>query len=327
MLFDNWKFPFRSMFSALNNERGELNIGGDKDDDDDDKKDGKDIELDDDDLKGANDDDDDGTGKGITVDLDDEDDDGKSDDQKKADKQEKAWAAMRVANKKLSKQVDALTKQIQQNKTTPAQPAQPQYQNQQYQQQQVGQQQYVDGMPVPRTEKEWDELAKRDWKVAVDLRSKLNAQSLLKQTQTTQKHEEVLAGSKQRVLKRHPELNDNSSEKTKVYLQILNDNPQYLTDPKGPIHAMRDMEEYMEETLGYKREDIIKAEKRGKEKAEERHNRVALTSTHGRHTTKGRTVTLTKDELEFCKFNNVDPKKYAANKHRLEKSGKGGIQL
>lgn len=84
----------------------------------------------------------------------------------------------------------------------------------------------------------------------------------------------------------------------------------------------------MAETLGYKQEDIVSAERRGAQREAERISRVAIQSASGRTPHTGeRVVTLTKDEVDFCKHNEIDPKEYARNKQRIAKATKGGFEV
>jgi hypothetical protein len=124
-------------------------------------------------------------------------------------------------------------------------------------------------------------------------------------------------------------LNDPNSEKAKVYRNIVTANPEYTVQKKGPLSAMYEMEDYMEKHMGYKREDIVKAEERARQEETERLSRVGLTSTPGRHAADTTNkVTLTKDEIDFCELQGIDKKSYASNKKKLASAGnKGGIQL
>jgi len=177
------------------------------------------------------------------------------------------------------------------------------------------------------TETQWDELAKKDWKKAVDLRAEIKARQQYQQFSTSDEFNRVLEESKTDVLQRHPELSDPTSEKSKLYRNIVTANPEYTSMKKGPIHAMREMEEYMERNLGYKREDIVKAETKARADEQARLNRVQISSTAGRNVSEGNKVMLTKDEVDFCKMQGIDPKQYALNKKKLASSGRGGIQL
>jgi 16S rRNA C967 or C1407 C5-methylase (RsmB/RsmF family) len=258
------------------------------------------------DLLDLGDDDEDDESGDVEVDL--------SDDEEEEAPSNKAFAAMRVENKDLKQTVDTLTADVESLKATPA-PQQTTY--------------VPPDSDDPRkwTEDQWDSLAKSDWKKAVDFRSKIQAEDRINSNRTTSEFNRILEDSKQKVLIRHPELNDSNSEKSKIYRNIVTANPEYTMQKKGPVNAMYEMEEYMEKNMGYKREDILKAELKGRESEAARVNRIQLTSTTGHNLTEGSKVTITKDELDFCKLQGIDPKTYASNKKRLEKSGKGGIQL
>ena len=237
-------------------------------------------------------------------------------DEDKEEPSTKAFAEMRIENKDLKTAVDNLTSTVESLKSKPAYvpPAQtytPPESND----------------PRKWTEEQWDSLAKSDWKRAVDLRSEIQAQDKISRDKNTTEFNRVLEDAKQKVLIRHPELNDSNSEKSKVYRNIVTANPEYTNQKKGPLSAMYEMEDYMEKNMGYKREDIVKAELTARQAESDRHSRIQLTSTTGHHLTEGSKVTITKDEMEFCKLQGIDPKVYAANKKRLETSGKGGIQL
>jgi len=246
----------------------------------------------------------------VEVDL--EDDADKID--REAKDRNKAFASMRIENKELKNAVDTLTQQVSNlatkttapRTTTPASPA------------------------IPQTDAEWDELADKDWKKAVDLRSIQNAQNIMAKQQQATKAESALEEAKQKVIATHPELNDNNSEKAKIYLTILDANPDYLTQPRGPLYAMRDMEDYMENTLGYKRSEIRSAERAGAEREASRQNRIVLNKGVGRtsNASSENKVVVSKDEMEFCKFHNIDPKEYAKNKQKLSKSSaKEGVSI
>jgi len=241
----------------------------------------------------------------IEVDLEEEDEKKEREEKDR----NKAFATMRIENKELKDSVSTLNQTVSELQTRPAAPIAP-----------IAQE-APDG--VPKTDEEWDKLAQTDWKKAVDLRSIQNAKSIYTQQQKTTKAETTLTEAKQKVLAVHPELNDNSSEKAKIYLNILEQNPDYLAHPKGPIYAMKDMEEYMESTLGYKREDIRSAERAGAKREASRQNRIVLNKGSGRTGTgDSNKVVVSKDEMEFCKFHDIDPKEYAKNKQKLSKSAK-----
>lgn len=186
---------------------------------------------------------------------------------------------------------------------------------------------YDPNNPRTWTKEQWDAYADKDWQGAVDLRSKIQMEDFSASQSRVNADAAVLNASKLVVAKKHPELNDDYSEKTRVYLQVLQENPRYLTDPKGPIHAMRDMEEKLSE-LGYVDEAAALAERKGVKKEKDRQARVKIVSGKGKSPiSKSRSVTLNKDEVEFCKHNGIDPKQYAVNKARMSKTKKGEVQL
>lgn len=281
----------RTFFDILHDNRGFVD-----NEDEDDVDDLLDIEEDEEDDSGD-----------VIVDLSD-------DDEEEDPPANKAFAAMRVENKELKTMVEDLNSTVEELKQTPA---------------------YVPPVHTPPnsddpktwTEDQWDALAKSDWKKAVDLRSSIQAEDRITKNKQSADFNRVLEDSKHSVLTRHPELNDPSSEKSKIYRNIVTANPEYTVQKKGPLTAMYEMEEYMEKNMGYKREDIVKAELSGRQAEADRHSRIQLTSTQGHNITEGSKVTITKDELDFCKLQGIDPKVYATNKKRLEKAGKGGIQL
>lgn len=222
----------------------------------------------------------------------------------------KAFASMRIENKELKERQATLESQIQGLSARPAQKPEP----------------VNDG--IPRTDAEWDTLADKDWKRAVDLRSNMNAQHVIAANNQVIESSKTLEKNKSRVLERHPELNDNSSEKSRIFLNILSTHPDYVNHPNGPIYAMRDMEDHMETVLGYKPSDIVTAEKNGAQRESQRQHRIVLNKGGGKPIGGGdRIVTLTKDESDFCKLQGIDPKEYAKTKKKLSKSGKEGVAV
>ncbi len=157
----------------------------------------------------------------------------------------------------------------------------------------------------------------------------MNAQNVIATNNQAVQNNNALEKSKTRVMERHPELLDDNSEKTRLFKQVLANNPDYVNHPNGPIYAMRDMEDHMETVLGYKRSDIVTAEKKGAQREAGRQHRIVLSGAKGKASggdgdTK---VSISKDEAEFCKINDLDPKEFAKNKKKLAKSGKEGVTI
>lgn len=250
------------------------------------------------------------------IDLDEED--AADDDFKKLDN--KAFAAMRKEAADAKKERDAFRQKVKDYENKPAPrpaPVAAPVVDPNRRREMIG------GVVVPETKAEWDALARVDWQTAVDMRSIQNARKVQEENRKVEATSRILDESKNKVLQRHPELGDASTEKGKIYLSILDKNPDYLTMSKGPILAMRDMEDEME-ALGYTREQIFDTKKANAQSETTRVNRGALTRA-GQMPAKegGRTVQLSKDDMEFCKSQGIDPKDYAREKLALENNRKG----
>lgn len=252
------------------------------------------------------------------VDLDEEDE---KDRVAKLDRksQNDAFATMRREAAEAKRQRDELQQKIKEYEARAAQPAP---QPAQYQSPTGRQREMIGGIPVPETREEWDMLARKDWQAAVDLRSILNTRRLQAESKQVDAATRAMEESKQRVLQRHPELADATTDKGKIFLSILDKNPEYLTMSKGPILAMRDMEEELE-ARGYTRDQIFDSKKVTAQVEATRVNRAALTGGGRMPEKQGRTVQLSKDDLEFCRANDLDPKDYAKEKLALESNKRG----
>lgn len=233
----------------------------------------------------------------------------------------RAFAAMRKENTEWKKKHSELEKKIKELSEKPpvqaAAPTQPQYTAPHQQRE------FINGVPVPQTKVEWDALARQDWQLAVDMRSIINARRITAEARSVQDNARTLDEAKIKVLEKHPELNDATTDKGRIYLEVLDKHPEYLTLPRGPIYAMREMEEIMEERglLSDKKEKDLA------QKESQRVSRAALTA-GGKFTPKSdkKIVTLTKEELEFCEQSGLKPETFAQKKYELEASKKG-VQL
>lgn len=230
----------------------------------------------------------------------------------------KAFAAMRKEAADAKRERDDLRRKVKEHESKPApvvrQPAPVQDPNRR--------RETIGGIVVPETKEEWDSLARADWQTAVDMRSIISARKVQEEVRRVDSNTRALEESKNKVITRHPELADATTEKGKIYLSILDRNPEYLTMNKGPILAMRDMEDEME-AQGFTREQIFDSKKASAQTEVTRVNRGALTSAGRMPEKTGRTVQLSKDDMEFCKTQGIDPKDYAREKLELENNRKG----
>jgi hypothetical protein len=183
--------------------------------------------------------------------------------------------------------------------------------------------QMINGVAVPETREEWDALARKDWKLAVDMAAITSAQTVNQQVTKQQEANRMLEESKQEVISKHPELDDANSVKGRIFLQVLEKNPHYVNLPEGPILAMYKMEKIMKEQ-GMTNDQIYGVSSAAVAQREAtRVSRASLTGAGRMPEKQGRTVTLSKDDLEFCKVQGLDPKEYAKSKLDLEAAKKG----
>lgn len=232
----------------------------------------------------------------------------------------KAFAAMRKSNKEIKARADAAERKLKELESKNSEPVRP-YQEP-IQRTASPTREHINGVPVPQTKQEWDALARQDWQTAVDLRSIINSRRITVEARQAQESLKTLEGSKNKVLTKHPELDDINSDKSKIYLQILDENPEYLNHPRGPIYAMRDMEERMEESG-----KGSPAPSSGNSQREAlRTARTALTGGGRTPERSSNTITLTKDQLEFCQRMELDPKDYA-KQLLAQANAKKGAQL
>ena len=269
---------------------------------------------------------DDDTGKNKDIDLD-QDDEHKNLNKLPDNERNKAFAALRKeaaeakaerdALKERMKEYEASVKQREENYIDRANREALAQQNRYN----APQREVIGGIPVPQTSKEWDELAETNWQAAVDLRSIMRARELQEQQRQNAKMSADLDESKNRVLKTHPELNDETSIKTKYFRKVLDSNPEYLRMSKGPILAMRDMEELMIED-GIPAEEVYSSRSIKQVVDRTINDRKTLSGSGGKGSsgdTNKRTVSLTKDEQEFCKSQGLSFEDYAREKLSKER--------
>jgi hypothetical protein len=234
--------------------------------------------------------------------------------------QNDAFAAMRKEAAEAKREREELKKKVADYEARMNQP-QAQPQTAQYVPPQ-GQREHIGGVPVPQTKAEWDALARQDWQQAVSLMSVIKSREEYAKYRGAERSAVTMEESKQRVLQRHPELADVSSDKSRIFLSILDRNPEYLTMSKGPIVAMREMEEELE-AKGYTRDQIFDSKKVQAQQEATRVTRGSRTGGGKMPEKQGRTIQLSKDDLEFCRANDLDPKDYAKERLAMENNKRG----
>lgn len=184
------------------------------------------------------------------------------------------------------------------------------------------------GAVVPKQagpETEWDKKVQTNWKGTVEELADARAEAKYKEFRAREDAERNTQFEQQRVanlrqdnikkaLGRHPELDDNTTEKAQIYRGILEKNPQYLADPSGPILAMRDMEDELRE----QGKMVDTATQRIVEKEVVRQSRAAASQAPaGGAKSKSNVIVLTKDEKEFCDNHNLKYESYARSKRMI----------
>lgn len=181
--------------------------------------------------------------------------------------------------------------------------------------------------PQPVTPKpeptEWDQRLQKDWKGTVEELAEQKAKSIIAQEKELQKQEaekqrvaNLLESNKSDVMKRHPELEEEGSQKQELYRQVLVEHPEYLANPFGPKLAMYDMEERLRQmgVVDNTTKQVVQ-----KEVARQvRTNGAAIPK--GTTSTSTKSVTLTKEQKEFCDTNNI---KYENYVRMLKRTGQG----
>lgn len=167
--------------------------------------------------------------------------------------------------------------------------------------------------PVQGDKDPYEDLLEKDWKKAVRTLAREEAESVRQtqiqqdyQRQLEQKKVSILEDSRSKVRSKYPEIDDQDSEVARKFMKILNQNPDYLQNERGPLLAMRDME------------DELKAEgkldsysQKAVEKEVNRQVRTAVTSVPKSAPSGGNKVTITKEQKEFCDHNNIRYEDYA----------------
>jgi hypothetical protein len=167
-----------------------------------------------------------------------------------------------------------------------------------------------------------DKIAQNDWKAGV----RIVIQDELKQERQriTQEANEIninqiMEKNSQFVLSRHSELNDANSEKSQIFQDILNTNPQWRSNPDGPLLVMYQMEEKLREK-GYEVEPKTKEETEAERLARAKAN--SLPPSKPSTTNK---FVLTKEQREFCDEHQIPYDEYAKTASKI--GGGKGVEL
>ena len=176
---------------------------------------------------------------------------------------------------------------------------------------------------------EIDKLAQTDWKAAVNKLAERKAREILdnekvhiqEQQERMQVHN-TMENNTQSVVTKHPELNEEGSEKSTIFQSILSNNPRWRTSPDGPLLVMYEMENELRKR-GYDVEGNVS------QKVEKEVNRITRASgtslPSSRQAISTNKIVLSREQREFCDQNGMSYEDYART---LSKSrGKEGVEV
>ena len=183
----------------------------------------------------------------------------------------------------------------------------------------------------PDIDPEADQIAMTNWQkgvkrvVAKDIESKVEAKvnQILSQRDALMMHQQKRIGlenelekSKQRVLSKYPSVEDESTEESAIYRQVMNEDSTILSNIHGPEIAMYRMEERMRQ-MG-KTPPTVKPIV---DREVSRLTRAGASSVIGRQASPDGKITLTKDQKEFCDHHKLPYEQYAKNLKAQEANG------
>ncbi len=184
--------------------------------------------------------------------------------------------------------------------------------------------------PVIDTElDEIDKVAQTDWKKAVNMLAERKAREILDNEKVHIQEEQekigvqgIMEKNSQSVVAKHPELNEEGSEKSEIFQSILRDNPRWRTSPDGPLLVMYKMEDELKKR-GYDVDGKVS------EKVNNEVNRITRASSaslpSSRKTPYTNKIILTREQRDFCDQNGMSYEDYART---LSKSGgREGISI
>jgi len=186
--------------------------------------------------------------------------------------------------------------------------------------------------PVVKDSKYWEEYLAKDPVNALKEHYRFMRQQEIEQQRQYEGQQEIvnsfhksLKDSESMAYDEFPELKDEGSEHYSMFMDILEKNPEWRNSPIGPIKVVNEMKKSL--AKGDSGSNILnRAKSEGANSERERQARISnqpLSST--RETGAKKTFTLTKEQLEYCKENNIKPENYA--KIAMRMSGGEGVTV
>lgn len=180
--------------------------------------------------------------------------------------------------------------------------------------------------PIRREEvpqDEWDIKVQKDWKGTVqelaEKRYKELRQAELRDQQVYQAQQQkvqLLEQNKRRVMEKHPELDDATSDKARIFQEVIQKNPDYVYNEFGPVLAMREMEDELR-----KRGIVDEPTRNIVDKEVQRQTRTNATSVRpGQQTTGVKKHIMSASDKEFCDLHKIKYETFISNQQRMSKS-------
>lgn len=170
--------------------------------------------------------------------------------------------------------------------------------------------------PVEPKPDDLDELVQRDWKAGVKavVNGVLTEQTSRANAETAaQAEDRIRKDSLAKVVARHKELTDPSSDKYVEFHKVLAENPDFVSNPRGPLLTMYEMESRIKDRGNIE----VGAEKVNQTK--EVRSRAASIPT-GTSPGARSNYSLSKQDADFCRLNNINPENYKRLKGLRETS-------
>lgn len=179
-----------------------------------------------------------------------------------------------------------------------------------------------------------DEIANTDWKKAVKILGKEAAKEYLAELQqantveaTRRSAELELEKSKKLVLSRYPNIENESTDEYKTYVEVVNEDPSILQNPRGPEIAMYRMEQKLMATGRMPQAVKNYVEPKIDEEVSRRARVGAVSATPKAPVRNENVIVLTQDEKEFCETRGIAFSDFAKMRKNTKEQFREGVSV
>jgi hypothetical protein len=180
---------------------------------------------------------------------------------------------------------------------------------------------------------EIDQIAQQDWKKAVKLLGRQEAEAYWRELQTQQAKQQQeqsrvqqLETSKQKVRERYPDIEDESSDNAKLYMEVLNENPTLLQNTYGPELAMYKMEEKLR-GMGRQPAPLRDEIREEADRETQRRMRIGVSGLPRSSQGKDKKVVLSQQEADMAKELGIPLAEVAKMSKRGERGFTEGVEV